>query len=320
VENITVSEVAVAAVTVPTAPLLNVTELCEAMGSKPNPLIVNVVVRLIAQLAVLLVAAGITVATCTAVPLLAPLVTITAVRLPAMVGLVENVTVSEVAVAAVTMPTAPLLKVIVLREATVLKPAPLMVIVAAFAARLAVLPVGTGFTVATWMAVPLLTPLVVTTAVKLPAIGLVEKVTVSEVAVAAVTVPTAPLLNVTVLLLAVVLKPKPLIVIVDALRTRLAVLLVTTGETVAICTAEPLESELVVTIAVKLPREVGAVENVTVSEVSVAAVTVPTAPLLSVTMLLLAVELKPKPRIVTVVALAPRMMVRLVTKGETVAT
>ncbi len=35
----------------------------------------------------------------------------TAVRLPAVVGLVENVTVSEVAVAAVTVPTAPSLKV-----------------------------------------------------------------------------------------------------------------------------------------------------------------------------------------------------------------
>ncbi len=37
-----------------------------------------------------------------------------AVRLPAVVGLVENVTVSAVAVAAVTVPTAPSLKVTVL--------------------------------------------------------------------------------------------------------------------------------------------------------------------------------------------------------------
>ena len=56
--------------------------------------------------------------------------------------------------------------------------------------------------------------MVVTTADKVPAeVGLVDNVTVSEVGVAAVTVPTAPLLNETVLLLAVVSKPEPLIVI-----------------------------------------------------------------------------------------------------------
>ena len=42
VENVTVSEVAVAAVTVPTAPSLNVTVLLAAVGSKPKPLIVSV--------------------------------------------------------------------------------------------------------------------------------------------------------------------------------------------------------------------------------------------------------------------------------------
>lgn len=76
--------------------------------------------------------------------------------------------------------------------------------------------------------------LVVTTAVKLPIeVGLVEKVTVSEVAVAAVTVPTPPLLNVTVLLAKVVSKPVPAIVIVAALAPRAAVLLVTVGLAVA---------------------------------------------------------------------------------------
>lgn len=41
-----------------------------------------------------------------------------------------------------------------------------------------------------------MTPPIVTIAVRLPAdVGLVEKVTVSDVAVAAVTVPAAPLLN-----------------------------------------------------------------------------------------------------------------------------
>ena len=88
-----------------------------------------------------------------------------------------------------------------------------MVSVAALAARFAVLLVTTGVTVATCTAVPLLTLSVVTTAVRLPAVvGLVENVTVSEVAVAAVTVPTAPLLKTTVLLAAVVSKPKPLMV------------------------------------------------------------------------------------------------------------
>ena len=77
-------------------------------------------------------------------------------------------------------------------------------------------------------------PLVVTTAVRLPAAGLTENDTVREVAVAAVTVPTAPLLNTTKLFAAVVLKPVPAIVIVVAELARLAVLLVTVGVTVAI--------------------------------------------------------------------------------------
>ena len=68
----------------------------------------------------------------------------TAVRLPAVAGLVENVTVSDVAVAAVTVPTAPLLKAIVLLPAVVSKPEPLMVTVVALAARLAVLLVTVG--------------------------------------------------------------------------------------------------------------------------------------------------------------------------------
>jgi virulence-associated protein VagC len=55
---------------------------------------------------------------------------------------------------------------------------------------------------------------VVTTAVRLPeSFGLVENVTVSEVAVAAVIVPMAPSLKMTSLLAAVGSKPKPLMVI-----------------------------------------------------------------------------------------------------------
>ena len=110
-----------------------------------------------------------------------------------------------------------------------------MVTVVALADRLGVALVTTGETVATWTAVPLLAPLVVTTAVRLPAeVGLVEKVTVNAVAVADETVPTAPLLNTTVLLVAVVSKPLPLISIVEALALRAtAELAMTTGLTVA---------------------------------------------------------------------------------------
>ncbi len=75
---------------------------------------------------------------------------------------------------------------------------PAIVTVFALAARLAVLLVTVTGTVATCTAVPLLTLLLVTMAVRLPAAGLVEKVTVSEVAVALVTVPTAPLFSTTV--------------------------------------------------------------------------------------------------------------------------
>lgn len=72
--------------------------------------------------------------------------------------------------------------------------------------------------------------MVVTIAVKLPtAEGAVERATVKEVAVAAVTVPTALLLNTTVLLPAVVLNPKPVIVTVVPLIAKLVVVFETTG-------------------------------------------------------------------------------------------
>ena len=60
-----------------------------------------------------------------------------------------------------------------------------------------------------------------------------ENVTVSDVAVAAETAPTAPLLNTTVLFPMVVSKPKPAIVTEVALADRFAALEVTTGVTVA---------------------------------------------------------------------------------------
>lgn len=121
-------------------------------------------------------------------------------------GAVENVTVSDVAVALVTVPTAPLLNVTTLLAAVVLKLVPAMVRVAVFAARLAVLAVTVGVvtlatTVATLTALPLVRVLVVTDAFKLPAaVGRVVKVMVMEVVVAADTVPTAPPEKVTVLL------------------------------------------------------------------------------------------------------------------------
>ena len=74
-----------------------------------------------------------------------------------------------------------------------------------------------------------------------------------------------------------------------------------------------------VTIAVRLPAEVGPVESVTVNKVGVALATVPTAPLLNTTVLLAAVGSNPKPTMVMVVALAAKFVVLLVTTGMTLA-
>jgi hypothetical protein len=318
VEKVTVSAVAVAAVTVPTAPLLNTTVLLPGVVLKPEPLIV-IVLALAAKLVVATVTTGFKEATCTAEPLLTLLVVTIAVKLPA-VGRVEKVTVRDVAVAAVTVPTAPLLNTTVLLPTVVENPNPLITTLFDVSAKLLVELVTTGFTVATCTAEPLLVLFDVTTAVKLPAaVGFVENVTVSEVAVAEVTVPTAPLLKVTEFREAVRSNPDPLIVTVVALAAKFTVLLVTTGITVAICTAAPLLILLVMTVAVKLPAT-GDVENVTVNDVAEAAVTVPTAPLLRVTVLLPAVESKPNPLIVTVVALPSKLLVLLVTTGITRAT
>ena len=244
-----------------------------------------------------------------------------AVKLPASVGLVENVTVSVVAVEAVTVPTAPRLNTTVLLAAVVSKPKPEMASVFSSAARLSVLLVTTGLTVATCTADPLLSRFVVTIAVKLPIVeGVSENVTVKEVAVAAVTVPMAPLLNATVLSSGFELKPKPLKVTDVALAAKPLVCSVTTGLTTATCTGAPLLTELVVTTTVKSSAVTGVVERVTVSVVAVAAVTVPTAPLLKTTVLLLAVLSKPKPLMLSVVASAARSAVLLVTTGAKKAT
>ena len=67
-------------------------------------------------------------------------------------------------------------------------------------------------------------------------LGGVVKVTVNEVVVALATVPTAPLLKVTVLLDAVVSNPVPAMVIVVALLARLFVLEVTVGAAMIVAT------------------------------------------------------------------------------------
>lgn len=157
-----------------------------------------------------------------------------AVKLPAVLGFLENATVNEVGLEAVTVPMAPLLKVTVLRDAMESKPNPSIVRLLALGKRIAVPLVTTGTTVPTCIAVTLLTPLAVIIAVRLPAeMGLAEKATVNSLDVAAVTVPTAPLLKITVLLLPVVSKPNPAIVMVAASAAKLLVLLVTIGLTVA---------------------------------------------------------------------------------------
>ncbi len=319
--NVTVSDVAVAAVTVPTALSLKTTVLLAAVVSKPNPLIVSVV-ALASKSLVLLVTTGTTVATCTAVPLVFELTVTIAVKLPAAVGSVESVTVSEVAVAAVTLPTAPLLNSMVLLAAVGSKPCPVIVSAVALAAkRLPAFAFTTGASVAICTAEPLDSPLEVTMAVRLPEVcGFFENVTVNAVALALVTSPMAPLFNTTELLVAVASNPKPLMTMVVALANRSLVLLVTTGVTVATCTAGPLEMLFEVTTAVKLPALVGFVEKVTVNDVAVAAVTVPTAPLLNTTELLAAVKSKPVPLMVIVLALAASPEVLLVTTGRVVAT
>jgi hypothetical protein len=96
-----------------------------------------------------------------------------------------------------------------------------------------VLTVTIGLTAATWIAVGLLAPLVVTIAVRLPALGREEKVTVKAVDVALVTVPTAPLLKTTRLFNAVVSKPVPAMVTVLESAAKLDVETVTVGARVA---------------------------------------------------------------------------------------
>lgn len=151
-------------------------------------------------------------------------------------------------------------------------------------------------------------------------VGLAENVTVRDVVVAVVTVPVTPLLKTTVLRDATGSKPRPLIVIVAEFAPRFAVLLVTVGMTLAICTAAPAETPFTVRVAVRLPAAAGRVVNDTVRVFRVAAVTVPTAPLLKTKTLRDATVSKAKPLIVIVVLFADRLVVLLVIAGMMEAT
>ena len=255
-------------------------------------------------------------------PLLMPLVVTLVLKLPAG-GLVDSATVRDVAVAEDTMPTAPESNTTVLFAAVVSKPSPTINTVDEFASWIeAEFARTTGATTATVIAEPLLRVFVVTVALSNPAVlGLEENTTVSEVALAAVIVPTAPSSSETELFPSVLSNPKPWIVTVVALAAiMLDVFDVTTGLTLAICTAGPLASESVVTTAVRVPATSGSVENVIVNSVVVAAVTMPTAPSLNATVLSPTVVSKPKPWMTKVLALAARLTVLLVTTGRTVAT
>ena len=298
-------------------PELSVTVLFATVVEKPLPAMTSVV-AFCARFAVFgVMPRFVTVATCTAAPLGTVLLVTTAVRFPTL-GWAVNVTVIEVGLEEVTLPVAPRLNATELLAFAFAKPKPLIVTVVAVFKIVAVLNVTTGVTVATCTAAPLLTLLVVTLAVRLPALaGFVEKVTVSEVVVAAVTLPTALSLKVTALFAGVAEKPKPLIVIVGAFAARFAMFEVTTGITVATCTAAPLLPAPVVTTAFNAPTTWPLM--LTVSCVPVAAVTVP-APVIApvkATVLFAGVVSKPVPLMMTLVALAPMLATLPVTVGGT---
>ncbi len=130
-------------------------------------------------------------------------------------------------------------------------------------------------------------------------------VTVSDVVVAWVTVPAAPSLKTTFRLARSGVKPLPATVIVGVSNGKAALDEVTEngGTIVAIWTTAELPRESSSTAAFRGPVRSGAVESLTVSELGVAAVTVPTAPVVvKVTKLSAAVGLNPKPLIVSVCA------------------
>jgi len=157
----------------------------------------------------------------------------------------------------------------------------------------------------------------VTTAESGPRDGKTENTTVSEVEVAAETVPAAPAGEKTTELPAAVgSKPEPVITIEGALLARLVVIGVTTGAatTVATCTAAPLLPPKEMTTAESGPRD-GETENTTVSEVAVAAEIEATVPLLRETTLPAGVGSKLKPLMTSEVAVVERLAELVVTMG-----
>ena len=113
-------------------------------------------------------------------------------------------------------------------------------------------------------------------------------------------------------------KPVPVIVIVEALMARIAVLELTVGAATmsATSTGVPLVPPFEVTTAVRLPLVLSCVVRFTVNWVDVAEVIAPEAPLLKVTVLLLGVVSNPDPSIIKVfVALIARAEELRVTVG-----
>jgi len=148
-----------------------------------------------------------------------------------------------------------------------------------------------------------------------PEVAPAGTVTVSWVAVAAVTVANMPL-NLTVLSAAVVLKLVPVMVIVVPTPPVAGVKLVMVGAVAELAFTVKSVEEVVgfpSTITVILPV-VAPVGTVTVSSVAVAAVTVAAVPL-NCTVLLPAVVLKLVPLIITVVPTAPLVGEKLVIVG-----
>ena len=174
---------------------------------------------------------------------------------------------------------------------------------------------GAADTAAICAAVPLETEFVVTTALRLPTESPVTPVTVRVVAVAAVTVPEPEGDKATLLWLATESKPKPLIVMEVALVKIAVAAEVTTGLTVATWTGAPLLTKGFETTAVSDPAVVGLVEKVTVNEVVLPDVTVPTAPSLKVTVLLAGTGSKAVPVMTIEVAVANKLDADEVTLG-----
>jgi hypothetical protein len=225
VVKVIVNEVASTEVTVPT-PEDNSTSFVP-LGSKPKPAIVKVL-ALASWPAPLSTTTGTTVATSTADPLLAPSTETMTASVPTL-GRELSDMVSEVAVADVTVPTPEESFTLLVPLGS--NPTPRIVKVEELAASEVLLSNTTGRTVATSIALPLLTPSTETMTVKLPAVGAELKVMVSDVAVTLVTLPM-PEDNSTVLV-PVGSNPKPSMVKLLELAAMLEVFWSVTGRIVA---------------------------------------------------------------------------------------